>query len=482
MVSFNVSLDDCSPLITYSQPWIDASLNDTLASNYSDASLHTATANGATATFSFNGTGVWLYGAHRPEYGVYAMTVDGQTVANGSASAVIPVFDQLLGGSSNLGMGEHTVTLTSVSGGPIDLDSLIFETQMDSQNQHVNQTVVDDSDPQISFSPATEWQVADHSYLANGSVHFTQTIGSQAALSFTGDAIAIYGGVSFDHGIYTVSIDGKAKTLNGGGYSEYHPKTLLYFAQGLGAGPHDLAITAGSQYLDVDSIVLYAATGGANATSAPPPTSTTSPTTMNNGGNGGTPATGPDAFHIDQSNASSHVKSIPPVVLAAIIGASIIGLVSIILIGFFLFQQINKHSKAKADLEAAAAADAESPTFIQDPKSDPDAGYFDKNAGQHLQRSNSRWTVKSFASRWSQSSYHQTIEDSPPPAVPPLPAGLANLAIPAPKQAGANGNYRSRDGSYQSTTSSDSGRGSVAPLRPKRPTGVDLDDLQHIEL
>lgn len=81
-------------------------------------------------TFTFNGTGVWLYGAHRPGYGSYSLSVDGNTVVNGSAASSNPLFDQVLGGSANLGMGEHTAVLTSTGGGPVDFDSLVFETQI----------------------------------------------------------------------------------------------------------------------------------------------------------------------------------------------------------------------------------------------------------------------------------------------------------------------------------------------------------------
>ena len=41
----------------------------------------------------------------------------------------------------------------------------------------------------------------------------------------------MYGGVSFDHGAYTVSVDGQSQQLNGGGYDEYHPQVsyMLHF-------------------------------------------------------------------------------------------------------------------------------------------------------------------------------------------------------------------------------------------------------------
>lgn len=129
------------------------------------------------------------------------------------------------------------------------------------------------------------------------------------------------------------------------------------------------------------------------------------------------------------SNAhAGGIKSISPAVLAAIIGSSIIGLVSIIIIAIFIAQQIRNRHKA------AAAQDAESPTFIQDPdlEAGPRGGFAEKAGSGNLQR-NSRWTIKSFTSRWSQASFPGQVHDNePPPALPPLPPGVARLPIPVP--------------------------------------------------
>ena len=148
MVAFNVSgesfqysvpqreltkfraVDDSSPLITYQGTWTDTPPNDALAANYSAGSFHFSDSQGSTVSFAFNGTGVWLYGALRPGYGTYSLSVDGSVVASGNASAPNPLLNQVLGGSSNLTAGGHIAVLTNTGGGPVDLDSLIFEAQI----------------------------------------------------------------------------------------------------------------------------------------------------------------------------------------------------------------------------------------------------------------------------------------------------------------------------------------------------------------
>lgn len=61
----------------------------------------------------------------------------------------------------------------------------------------------------------------------NMNVSVSQAAGDHASLTFIGDAVAVYGGSSFDHGDYSVSLDGFVRQLNGGsgGLAEtYHPK------------------------------------------------------------------------------------------------------------------------------------------------------------------------------------------------------------------------------------------------------------------
>ena len=121
------------------------------------------------------GTGIWFIGARRPTYGPYDISIDGQSVA-GSAYSQNASFQQLLGGRSGLSNGPHTAVLTNAgSGSPIDLDSIVFETQIGSakcvftplacvinrtfvRSETITATTLDDTSDDITYLPTpTDW-------------------------------------------------------------------------------------------------------------------------------------------------------------------------------------------------------------------------------------------------------------------------------------------------------------------------------------
>jgi hypothetical protein len=67
-----------------------------------------------TATFSFNATAFWIYGANRPNHGTYTIQVDGSSSPsfNGSGNNL---FQQSLF-SANVSQGMHTMKLINTGG------------------------------------------------------------------------------------------------------------------------------------------------------------------------------------------------------------------------------------------------------------------------------------------------------------------------------------------------------------------------------
>jgi len=380
MAAFNVSLDDSSPLISYSPSgaWTDTPKGDTLAQSYSAQSLHSASQNGATASFSFNGTGVWLYGGARSNYGSYSVQIDGKPISQGSAASSSDSVGKLLGGTAGLDMGPHTVVLTNGGGGPIDIDSLIFQTQMSAPSQSVSQTSLDDVDAGIVYSGSPAWSIQPGPTFSNGSIHYSQQNGAQAQLTFTGDAVSLYGGSSFDHGDYTIDLDGQKFQFNGGanGLARlYHPSTLLFFASGLGSESHSLTITNSGQgattFLDIDSLMFYnpSNTPSSNGTPGNPSGSVSSPQSSSSTSNQPTSSATSTASGASASAPTS--KGLSPAGAAAI--AVVIILILLALIALFLFFIVRRRLR-EADAEQGAPPpppEAESPGFglpIQDPK------------------------------------------------------------------------------------------------------------------
>ncbi|KAJ7593979.1 hypothetical protein C8J56DRAFT_925689 [Mycena floridula] len=269
MASFDLSVEDNSPLITYDGAWTD-STTDQFLSSYSGSSLHTTSAQGATATINFNGTGISIYGSHRPEYGSYSISVDGQ-VMEGSSTSDQNAFKQLLGQATDLPNGPHTAILTNTGSTPIDIDFFTMTSQVGSPGSQVTNTMVDDSDPAMTYSPPAAWQTNSGNEFMNGTLHFSSASDSSVSMPFQGDAVAIWGTVSPDHANVRVSIDGQEKVFNagsGGAVSALHTQTLLYFANSLGSQQHTLVVSCDQEqgtgnFLDVDAVQVFSASPGA---------------------------------------------------------------------------------------------------------------------------------------------------------------------------------------------------------------------------
>ncbi|KAF8904427.1 hypothetical protein CPB84DRAFT_1773014 [Gymnopilus junonius] len=268
MASFNVTVEDSSPLIVYAPAgaWMDTPANDPLASSYLGDSYHVAATQGATATITFSGTGLSIYGGHRSNYGTYSISVDGQTITSGTAQASDASARQLLGTASGLQYGSHTAILTNTGGGSIDIDSVDFEAQVGLPGSVAVQRTFDDNDSAISYSPsATAWQANSDTAFFDGTLHFSQTTGASASLTFSGDAIAIYGTVAPDHANTAVSLDGNSEVMPGGSSgmsSVLHSQVLLYYRSDLGPGQHTVVLSGNSQttatpFVDLDFIDVF---------------------------------------------------------------------------------------------------------------------------------------------------------------------------------------------------------------------------------
>jgi hypothetical protein len=293
MASFNLTVEDSSPLISYSGSWSDSPQNDTSLASYSGSSYHTTSAPGATANISFYGTGITIYGGHRENYGTYQISVDNQNITSQS-SAGQDAFQQVLGSVSGLSNGRHFATLTSTSSSPIDIDFCQVQTEVGESGSQLSKSTIDDTDPSFTYTPQSEWSVNEKDYFMNNTLHYTSSAGASASVSFSGEAVALYGTVSQDHADIRLSLDGNTVTFGAGsnGFaSSLHSQVcmvLLYYIQGLGSDQHTLSVTAdpvtgSGPFIDVDAIVVYSTSAGsADTPNSPAPSSSGSQDSSSN--------------------------------------------------------------------------------------------------------------------------------------------------------------------------------------------------------
>ncbi|KAH9935651.1 uncharacterized protein B0H18DRAFT_976693 [Fomitopsis serialis] len=275
--------------------------------------------------FAFNGTGVWLYGGLRSNYGSY----------QGSAKSTQTQLKHVLCGISGLQMGKHMVTLTNEGGGPSTLTALSFK------RGSVTTTKIDDASSNVKYGPkSTDWSLTNGTSYYDKTLHYSTTNGAYASLSFTGNAVAIYGTVDPQHANYTVTLDGaKSQQFKASNARIFHTQ---YFAQGLESKQHTITLTGSvgtnaDQYFDLDSFAVYSATPNATSTtssSGAPSSTATMNSTNNSASNNGT-------VSANTSNGSSLSQGS----LIGIIVGTIAALLLLLLALFFYLQP--------PDLEAA---------------------------------------------------------------------------------------------------------------------------------
>lgn len=136
-----------------------------------------------------SGTGLFVFGGHRSNYGTYSLSVDGQVVASGTSQSSDSSTRQLLGSVSGLPYGPHTAVLTNTGGNPIDIDSFDFEARVGPPGyllwfcgffvlffENILRAVavkktIDDNDSRITYLPSTSaWQTNQNSAFLDGTL------------------------------------------------------------------------------------------------------------------------------------------------------------------------------------------------------------------------------------------------------------------------------------------------------------------------
>ncbi|KAJ7346583.1 hypothetical protein DFH08DRAFT_1006197 [Mycena albidolilacea] len=277
MPQYNTTIEDYSPIISYSAGWSSGGSADSLADLYSDSSFTLTQTDGETATFSFNGTGFSIFGAKRQNHGLYAVMIDGNAFSPDNGQAPDPgQFQAPLFISPPLNQSLHVVTLTNIGNSFVDIDFITFQSSVGADNERLIVNTVQDNDPAFVYTPPNSWGLNPPNLgtYSGSSGHGTETPGTFMTYTFEvcaellvhvsrltgGWGYALWTGRGSP---FSVSLDGGRPANHTANKQFYQPKVPLYIASNLGPGEHVLKVsyepTQPGQILAIDYADVYTA-------------------------------------------------------------------------------------------------------------------------------------------------------------------------------------------------------------------------------
>ncbi|KAI3619013.1 thiamine biosynthetic bifunctional [Moniliophthora roreri] len=207
MPSFATTIEDFSPLLVYSADWVQgSSQSDNLVSSYSASSFFATNVTGGKASFTFNGTGIEIFGSKRNNHGGYVVQIDGTSVSTQSGQSSANQFKTSLFSQRNLENKQHTVTIT---------------------NQGTNLQFLD-----IDFVTWYSTIGADNEQLVEPSRGDPDS-----------DGVALYGPVGPSAAAFDVQVDNEQASAFTANKARDVPQVLLYRADGLGPGKHTVKLS-----------------------------------------------------------------------------------------------------------------------------------------------------------------------------------------------------------------------------------------------
>ncbi|KAJ3984208.1 hypothetical protein F5890DRAFT_67497 [Lentinula detonsa] len=252
MFLLNTTIDDSSPLISY-EPVGEWNSYGTVSSEvnitgyYKNSYTSTWTQN-AFATLQFNGSSISIYGGRRKTYGNFTVTLDGVNSTLSSFSHSVQDPPDLLF-STQMRQGWHTVKVSNDGTTGIDIDSIIWASEManaspftddnDSSSSPPPSITYDNSMAEFSWTPEDAWYENPDS--ANERI--TSSIGASMNFTFeiVGQAISLSGPIGPNYtSSYSVVLDDLPPRYFS---ATRTPGTaVLYHADQLGPGNHTVTI------------------------------------------------------------------------------------------------------------------------------------------------------------------------------------------------------------------------------------------------
>ncbi|KAJ6593874.1 hypothetical protein B0H19DRAFT_1092418 [Mycena capillaripes] len=241
MPQFNTTVEDYSPIISYSSDWHAGTSGDKLADLYSDSSFTLTQSDGGTAIFTYNGTGFSIFGSKRQNHGFYQITVDGNAFSPDDGSVPDPgQFQVPLFSSPPLVQGLHTVTLTNQGNTFVDIDFITWQSSIGDDDEALIVQTVQDTDSAFVYMPPNLWGTSPPNVgtYSGSSGHGTASPGAFMTYTFQVYGVSLYGPVGPAGSPFSVSLDGGVPVNHTANKQFYQPQVLLYTATNLGSGQH----------------------------------------------------------------------------------------------------------------------------------------------------------------------------------------------------------------------------------------------------
>ncbi|KAJ8495396.1 hypothetical protein ONZ45_g12880 [Pleurotus djamor] len=243
MPLLTITVDDPCPLLAYSPTgWTQGtSQSDNKASSYYLTTFHPTNRDQSSVSFTFNGTGVQIFGARRGNHGNFQITIDNNAFPSISGASAQDKFQDSLFSTTALTQGLHTLTLTNqpTDGNHnfVDIDFITWQSNIGKDDDQLVVRTVQDMDPAFVYQPANAWTSApDHIGLFSGGT------GHSIGNGTSGDGIQLYGPIGPNGSPYSISIDGGPSRQFSASNTAYTPQMMLFHADNLGDGKHVLKL------------------------------------------------------------------------------------------------------------------------------------------------------------------------------------------------------------------------------------------------
>ncbi len=260
-------LQETDPSVTYTADWVQDNPVVTLIPGvtlgftqgnslrtWSAGAARLSTTPGAQATFTFTGTAIDWIGARGNQSGIARVFLDGVFVTEVDLYSPTQQIQAAVFTATGLADTSHTLTIQGTGRqNAASQNALIVVDAFDVTTSGIRHQ---DTDPAIAYGPAWIQGNRDKAY-SEGSTGESNTLGSQATITFTGTGISWIGARGPQCGIARLYLDGAFV----GDFDTYAltegPQHTDFTASGLAAGTHTLSIQViGKNPISTDAWIL----------------------------------------------------------------------------------------------------------------------------------------------------------------------------------------------------------------------------------